>query len=496
MAKKKKKIGRNDPCPCGSGKKYKKCCMEKDQQRQHEKFQQQEASRKLAEQNWNPFARKPDLEDVELFENDPAAIPADDFWGEYEEDWDEDLGDERDWEAEEELENQPPVWEKRWEAPEIKTIPNPRADISEEDHPRIESWWDGFEALTEPDEARRYFETLFTEEPDLARKVDWPDAMFELGDRYRKQGRHTEYIDFLMRIRRDWPQLYLSDFGYFDRDIITYLLISDRQDEIPEFLSLFREYPSHDPDNLFAIIRYLTLTNCQDILIAFVRDICHEVCYTPDILNGAKILKPVVMSYWAPYLRPDVSEAELAELAEQMQAIKGPLNQSYFKPEFLKEQIDYIVGEFTAWDIADCDTIKEVYTRYYHICQNFMGFLHREKGKGWLQADFLRDLIYEYFERVIPEGKRPREAFGMFTDNKIDRTITQLGKDMLFIYPSRLFGALNAVYYFGEYLGATESVSGERAQEIQDCCTKLFTTVYPNMLKGYPSVKAFEHFPL
>jgi preprotein translocase subunit SecA len=26
-----KKVGRNDPCPCGSGKKYKKCCMNKDQ---------------------------------------------------------------------------------------------------------------------------------------------------------------------------------------------------------------------------------------------------------------------------------------------------------------------------------------------------------------------------------------------------------------------------------------------------------------------------------
>lgn len=25
----KKKIGRNDPCPCGSGKKYKFCCMNK-----------------------------------------------------------------------------------------------------------------------------------------------------------------------------------------------------------------------------------------------------------------------------------------------------------------------------------------------------------------------------------------------------------------------------------------------------------------------------------
>ena len=25
-----KKVGRNSPCPCGSGKKYKKCCMGKD----------------------------------------------------------------------------------------------------------------------------------------------------------------------------------------------------------------------------------------------------------------------------------------------------------------------------------------------------------------------------------------------------------------------------------------------------------------------------------
>lgn len=26
------KIGRNDPCHCGSGSKYKKCCLEKDRQ--------------------------------------------------------------------------------------------------------------------------------------------------------------------------------------------------------------------------------------------------------------------------------------------------------------------------------------------------------------------------------------------------------------------------------------------------------------------------------
>ena len=27
-AEKKEKIGRNEPCPCGSGKKHKKCCLD------------------------------------------------------------------------------------------------------------------------------------------------------------------------------------------------------------------------------------------------------------------------------------------------------------------------------------------------------------------------------------------------------------------------------------------------------------------------------------
>src|ERR1019366_9413381 len=32
------KIGRNDLCPCGSGKKYKSCCMTRDEAVEHEKF--------------------------------------------------------------------------------------------------------------------------------------------------------------------------------------------------------------------------------------------------------------------------------------------------------------------------------------------------------------------------------------------------------------------------------------------------------------------------
>jgi tetratricopeptide (TPR) repeat protein len=30
------KAGRNDPCPCGSGQKYKRCCLDKDQAAEHQ----------------------------------------------------------------------------------------------------------------------------------------------------------------------------------------------------------------------------------------------------------------------------------------------------------------------------------------------------------------------------------------------------------------------------------------------------------------------------
>ncbi len=43
------KIGRNDPCPCGSGKKYKKCCLEKDEREKSEQLKQARAQEEAAD---------------------------------------------------------------------------------------------------------------------------------------------------------------------------------------------------------------------------------------------------------------------------------------------------------------------------------------------------------------------------------------------------------------------------------------------------------------
>ena len=39
------KPGRNDPCPCGSGNKYKKCCLAKDEAVEREQLAKADAKR-------------------------------------------------------------------------------------------------------------------------------------------------------------------------------------------------------------------------------------------------------------------------------------------------------------------------------------------------------------------------------------------------------------------------------------------------------------------
>jgi hypothetical protein len=72
------RLGRNEPCPCGSGKKYKRCCFEKDQERLHHSsdvagLTQEELHAKMEEHL--TAARLDQTEPFEMARLDPAKIP-------------------------------------------------------------------------------------------------------------------------------------------------------------------------------------------------------------------------------------------------------------------------------------------------------------------------------------------------------------------------------------------------------------------------------------
>jgi len=51
------KAGRNAPCPCGSGEKYKRCCLREDQKEQAQTRLQLKDRRAAAEARWQDCIR-------------------------------------------------------------------------------------------------------------------------------------------------------------------------------------------------------------------------------------------------------------------------------------------------------------------------------------------------------------------------------------------------------------------------------------------------------
>ncbi len=82
------KTGRNTPCPCGSGKKYKKCCMRKDENVHREEQEvlryEQDVQNGLiepfaSEEDWEEEAIEDDWEDdVDVCERDDPHWDGDD----------------------------------------------------------------------------------------------------------------------------------------------------------------------------------------------------------------------------------------------------------------------------------------------------------------------------------------------------------------------------------------------------------------------------------
>ncbi len=479
-----KSVGRNAPCPCGSGKKYKNCCLQKETERL---------------QQFNPFAREKDPEDDVYFED--AMVDDDDMAQEERWLW----GDDDDYDQEDYDEDYV-EGEKCEDAgtfpapPPIKTINKVSPEISAEENALVDAWWDTYKKIPrgerEADAVREHLETFLAEHPNLVENLGLQhEVLFELGAQYVREKRHSEYAELLLKFRREFSSTYLKSFGYYDGDLISYQIITGHKERIPEFLDNFKEYPSHDPDSLFKTLNFLMANNCQDIVIPFVRHVYHEICTSPDIIGGGQIMEPVVLSYMIAFLRSDVSIADTTTLSQQLREIKVPLNEQFYDPKFLKERILSIIGERSGWNIDDCPTNDDIFIRYDQICLNFMGFLHREKGKDWVAAQLYHTLVYRYLAEVIPKGKRPKKIF-VFTENKLDRTLGILCRDLFSLEPTKFYGSLNALFYFADYLLLTQSISEESARQLQEWCSGFFKKTFQNVSATDFIAKAYAQFPM
>ena len=471
------KLGRNAPCPCGSGKKYKKCCLATDEEARRSRLEEQEKRELQAKQQRE--------EDEDLFEDALDEEEAEDEF--YDDELDEMDEEEERYEASE---------DSKTESRPRKRVPKESPQISDAEEEIVNKWWEKYKKMHNTEEIRQHLEDFLRDYPKLVPNLELhTEVLFELGAGYVKEGRHSEYIDLLLRMRSQFADSYLKSFGYYDRDIISHKIAIGRKDEAASFLNYFKEYPEHDPDNLFKTIEFMMANNCQEMVTDLVQDVYYDVCTCPGIFGGDELLGILVMAYMAPFLKPDFTQADLEELASRLRTIRIPLKDELYQPDFLRQHFQLILSSRKDWKIDDCKTTSSVIDRYYEVSLNFMGFLHEHKEKDWLASDFYRRMVFRYLVNVIPEGKRPKETF-VFTRNKIETTIARTCKSFFFLDGTAAFVSLNSLYWFAEYLERTGSVTEERSAMIQKYCIELFNEVFPGLLKIDLIVKAFERFPL
>ena len=461
------KLGRNEPCHCGSGKKYKKCCLRKDEEGR--RYDQEVQSGRV-----EPFAGDDDWED------DPA--------GDREREPEEDCEEEDDHGSSSDLPSDP--------APESRSAPKVESNkLSDEDEAIIDAWWEAYKDMSDPDELRGHLENFLALHPDLVENLGLDEEpLFELEEMYVRQDRYGEYIEVLSRLRSEFPDAYFKGFAYFDNSMIAWLVMNGRKDEVEAHLDNFLEYPVRDPDNLFELIYFLMSWNCQDILADFIPYIYQEVCTSPQVIGGAEILTPMAAVVMAPFLDRGLDDCDAVGLAEKIKSLGRLINSDWINPDFLKRRMEIILGDYKNWGIDGCKTRKQVMQRYDEITSNFMGWLATNKRLDWCAAEYHRQLVLEYLAEALPEKKKPREPFP-FTEKNMDRLLGRLARRMMLLDSTRLFGLLNGIYWFMEFLEDTLSLDSDQARLGRETCTRLFERVYPTQRKHDFEARAWERFP-
>lgn len=440
--------GRNEPCPCGSGKKYKKCCLAADQ-----------------------TAAKPqpvyeELEPDEIFEEDEESI-----YG------------------------QPQIGASYRNSESLVHKDYPA--ISDEEDALVDEWWTLYKEMNEPDIIREHLEKFMKNHPNLVENLGLDsEVLFELGADYRKEKRQEVYIDLLLKIREAFPAAYLRSAGYYDLDIIA-LLISKRQfDQIPQYFNYLIDYPVDFSDHIYELCNLLMALDLTEPLLLLANQIQGKL-YT-SMSDDDGILMPIVYQKFSSYFKPDYSEQDLERFVADLKENLFPDAQDERLKALWKSRFEDIARPHASWPVKPSQPKHELFKFYDRICNNFMQYLKETHGLSWISARFHSIQIYNYAATCLNEKKahKPNKLFD-FSYKRIDHIVATISRTEFFYLDSTiLISTLNAIHYFAEYLVTCAMMDNKEKQQTQGNVQKLYTKVYPKLLNMNSEALCFSKFPL
>jgi hypothetical protein len=419
------KTGRNAPCPCGSGKKYKKCCLEKDRAEEW-------AAPAVDEAEDDEVVGGTEViedEEFEVIVEDPE-IP-DEAWGEDEESEFVTIPDAK--------------------RPEPKSCPKPPKedppDLLDAQQRLVDEWWAATKVLFKGPDADGMIVHLvrFMEaHPDLVTHLGIEhEYLFELGAELGRREEWSRYAELLVRLRKAHPEVYVRSFGYYDYDVIVELVVTGQRQLVPRYFDFFHQYPDYDPDCAHRLIELLAWTGLQEELFAFVRPISVPICRSPDVLGGGFAMRWLVLEQYVPLLDAgtDADEAAQAVLASHEALDLTDLWD--LDLDVVRREFEICWGDRLQWDYADYKTGRDIERFYHDVTWDYCAFLHKDQGLAWVRAWFLAQRLRDYWSHR-PANRKPKDPFRL-AKRRLDEHLMATSRDFLWINGVRAASFIEAV---------------------------------------------------
>ena len=466
------KPGRNEPCHCGSGKKYKKCCLEKDT---------------VAETAVFPINEERNEKD-EVFHESNATYRYYDEPGEPETEADEDdniFNLEMD--ETEEIDSTPT-------SPTQKAYPV----ISAHDENLVEEWWAALDYEKKPLQIKLHIEQFMAAHPQLVENLGLEgEVLFELGSNYKREGQIDEFMHFLLYVRKEFGSTYIRSAGFYDLDIIAWLIAQGRQNEIENFLDYLKAYPEDFVDQLFDVAALLQATDNIEPLMSLASATYSRLNSSTRVVGGNRMAIPLVSEILSKYLQVGFSDNHVVNFINELTETLAPIG---FKPDdnninFWKNTLNNILRPFKSWpaDIPKTRSLME--DRYEEVSLNFRRYIHEHTGISWTSAWYYSALISDYFMEYLDLRNGKIKTQFDFSEDTIDKIIVAICKNLLWIDCTKSISLLEAIYHFAAYLQECSNIDEKKKLFIQKDCAKLYNRIYPNFKTESVVADCFKKFP-
>lgn len=445
MTSAKTNMGRNDFCHCGSGKKYKKCCLEADQ-REREQTTTPEATPEDSEERSQPLGS---------FQND--YVPE-----EEQTDWDE---------PEEESGG---FGTSTTDAP-MRRYPRPPEipEGSPEVSAIVDAWWEQFiPAFREGDldTILSMIESFLAKHPDKVPQLFLhEEVLLDLQGIAIRAGRRDALVQLLLRFRYDYPIVYDQIFEYVDTLLAAHFIAEEQDHEISRLLDRFCAYPDKEVDSLAKFFHILLVADRQDDVFTLARATAVPCACSPHVLGYGPGVRWFLLEAGLPvWERRECSDDAATALIQAYDALELPFDHGMEK----SEAHQLFAETFEPLDWSGLNDREERDYFLESLCLHFSVWLHDRIPMSWAASAYFSDWLTTFFLDEDVQ-KKNRKSLLTPTEDSIDTFLAQHCKDFFWVDGMRAFAVLQALWLMADHLLEQGQIESEEKQSLHNTCLNL-----------------------